>query len=116
MNAKQLLTALAKAGKRAHLMGDLDAGVVARASTWKAAGSRCSTAKFSTASTLRPSRARARENDNLIPGGDGLYPAPEGTSLGITNTLQASGVLAPGLCAGAVSGDPSHAADRLHPR
>ena len=81
MNARQMLKALAKAGRRAHLVGDLDAGVIV---TLDMEGRWFALLDGEVLNRVNPdaTAGRSTREEYLNPGGDGLWPAPEGTSLG----------------------------------
>jgi hypothetical protein len=81
MNAKLMLNAFVKAGKRCHLIGDLDAGVIVgldlEARWYAVLGGEVLNRVNPDAIAGQSSREQY-----LNPGGDGLWPAPEGTVLG----------------------------------
>ncbi len=81
MNAAKLLSACARAGKRVHRIGSLDAGVIVGLDLegrWMAVhGGQVLNRANPEAIDGQSTRERY-----LNPGGDGLWPAPEGTSLG----------------------------------
>lgn len=97
MNAKQMLNAFAKAGKRAHLVGNLDAGVIAGLDM---EGRWFAVLGGEVVSRVNPDAiaGQSTREQYLNPGGDGLWPAPEGTSLGYQYSTGAWRV-PPGLCA-----------------
>jgi hypothetical protein len=81
MTAKQILRAFARAGKRVHLVGDLEAGVIIALDL----EGRLYTVLGGEVLNRVNLEAIAGESTRklyLNPGGDGLWPAPEGTSLG----------------------------------
>jgi hypothetical protein len=81
MNAKQMLRAFAKAGKRCHLVGDHAAGVIVgldMEARWFAV------LGGEVVNRVNPEAIAGQSTCDkyLNPGGDGLWSAPEGTSLG----------------------------------
>lgn len=81
MNAKRLLKTFAQAGKRTHLVGDLCAGVIAALDV----EGRLFTVLNGEVLNRVNSEAvvgHSTRGQYLNPGGDGLWPAPEGTTLG----------------------------------
>ena len=97
MNAKQMLKAFAKAGKRTHLVGDLDAGVIAALDV---EGRLFTVLDGEVLNRINPDAivGQSTREKYLNPGGDGLWPAPEGTTLGYQYSAGAWRV-PPGLCA-----------------
>ncbi len=81
MNAQEMLKRLAKAGKRAHLVGDLDAGLIAALDM---EGRLFAVLDGRVLNRVNPDAivGQGTRAGYLNPGGDGLWPAPEGTSLG----------------------------------
>jgi hypothetical protein len=97
MNAKQLLKAFDKAGKRVHVLGSLDAGVIVGLDLegrWFAVQQ----GEVLNRVNLEAIEGQSTPERYLNPGGDGLWPAPEGTSLGYQYSTGAWRV-PPGLCA-----------------
>lgn len=95
MKATELLTAFASAGKRTHLVGDLQTGVIIALDM----EGRLFTVKDGEVMNRVNPKAiagQSTQNEYLNPGGDGLWPAPEGTSLGYQYSTGAWRV-APGL-------------------
>lgn len=81
MKATQLLKALAKAGRRAHLVGSVDAGVIAALDL---EGRWFAVLDGEVLNRVNPEAisGQSTRRQYLNPGGDGLWPAPEGTTLG----------------------------------
>lgn len=81
MKARQLLKALVKAGRRAHLVGDLDAGVIAALDL---EGRWFAVLEGEVLNRVNPDALSGQSTRGryLNPGGDGLWPAPEGTTVG----------------------------------
>ncbi len=97
MKAQQLLKALAKAKKRAHLVGDLDAGAIV-ALDMEGRWFGVLGGEVLNRVNLEAVAGQSTRERYLNPGGDGLWPAPEGTALGYqysTGTWR----VPPGLCA-----------------
>ena len=97
MKAKDVLKAFTKAGKRAHLVGNLDAGVIVGLDL---EGRWFAVHEGEVLSRINPEAIEGQSTPEryLNPGGDGLWPAPEGTSLGYLYAVGAWRV-PPGLCA-----------------
>ena len=81
MTATELLTAFAQAGKRTHLVGDINAGVIIALDM---EGRLFTVKKGMVLNRVNPKAIVGQSTilQYLNPGGDGLWPAPEGTSLG----------------------------------
>jgi hypothetical protein len=81
MNARLLLKAFSKAGKRAHLVGSLDAGVIVGLDL---EGRWFAVHQGDVLNRVNPEAigGQSTRERYLNPGGDGLWPAPEGTTLG----------------------------------
>ena len=81
MNAQKMLNSLAKAGKRSHLVGTLDAGVIAALDM---EGRLFTVLEGEVLNRVNPDAiaGQSTRSGYLNPGGDGLWPAPEGTALG----------------------------------
>ncbi len=81
MNANKLYKLLAKAGKRAHLVGGLNAGVIVALDL---EGRLFAVLDGEVLNRVNPEAVLGQSTREkcLNPGGDGLWPAPEGTSLG----------------------------------
>ena len=81
MKASQLLKTLKKAGRRAHLVGDLAAGVVAALDV---EGRLFAVLEGEVLNRVNPEAlgGQSTRERYLNPGGDGLWPAPEGTTAG----------------------------------
>jgi hypothetical protein len=81
MNAQKMLKSLAKAGKRSHLVGTLDAGVIAALDM---EGRLFTVLDGEVLNRVNPVAiaGQSTRGGYLNPGGDGLWPAPEGTTLG----------------------------------
>ena len=81
MKATQLLKALKKAGKRAHLVGNLDAGAIV---VLDMEGRWFATFNGEILNRVNPDAiaGQSTRKEYLNPGGDGLWPAPEGTTMG----------------------------------
>lgn len=95
MKATELLASFAQAGKRTHLVGDLHAGVIIALDM----EGRLFTVKEGMVLNRVNREAiggQSTQKEYLNPGGDGLWPAPEGTSLGYQYSTGAWRV-APGL-------------------
>ena len=97
MNVKQMLHAFSKANKRYHFVGDNDAGVIVALdmeARWFAV------LGGEVISRVNPEAiaGQSTRQKYLNPGGDGLWPAPEGTSLGYQYAAGAWGT-PPGLVA-----------------
>ena len=97
MKATHILKAFAKAEKRAHLVGDFHAGVIVALDM---EGRWFAVLGGEVLNRVNPEAiaGQSTRGQYLIPGGDGLYPAPEGTCLGYQYPTGAWRV-APGLCA-----------------
>ena len=97
MKATHMLKAFAKAKKRAHLVGDLDAGVIAALDM---EGRLFTVLDGEILNRVNPDAIAGQSTRDQYhnPGGDGLWPAPEGTTLGYQYP---TGVwrVTPGLCA-----------------
>jgi hypothetical protein len=81
MKASRMLRAFAKAGKRTHLVGNVDAGVIVgldMEGRWFAVFK----GEVLNRVNLDAIAGQSTRRQYLNPGGDGLWPAPEGTSLG----------------------------------
>ena len=81
MKATRLLNALKKAGKRAHLAGNLDAGAIVALDVegrWFAVLD----GEVLNRVNLDAAAGQSTREEYINPGGDGLWPAPEGTTLG----------------------------------
>jgi hypothetical protein len=81
MKATEMLKAFARSGKSVHLAGDLDAGVIVALDM---EGRLFTALKGQVLNRVNPDAIGGESNQKLYlnPGGDGLWPAPEGTSLG----------------------------------
>ena len=81
MKTSRFLNALKKAGKRAHLIGTLDAGVVVALDM---EGRWFATLDGEILNRVNPEAIDGQSTRDvyLNPGGDGLWPAPEGTTVG----------------------------------
>ncbi len=81
MKASELLKLFKKAGKRAHLVGDLDAGAIVALDV---EGRWFATLDGEILNRVNPEaiEGQSTREEYLNPGGDGLWPAPEGTTLG----------------------------------
>jgi hypothetical protein len=81
MKAKDVLKSFAKAGKRVHLVGDLDAGAIVGLDV---EGRWYAVLDGEVLNRVNPEAIAGQSTREryLNPGGDGLWPAPEGTSLG----------------------------------
>jgi len=81
MTATELLKAFAKAGKRTHFVGDLRAGVIIALDL---EGRLYTVLHGEVLNRVNPDAIAGQSTPTqyLNPGGDGLWPAPEGTSLG----------------------------------
>lgn len=97
MKATLLLKAFAQAGRRAHLVGSVDAGVIAALDM---EGRLFTVLDGEVLNRVNPEAIAGQSTRQryLNPGGDGLWPAPEGTSLGYQYSTGAWRVT-PGLCA-----------------
>ncbi len=97
MKATQFLKALAKAGRRAHLVGDVAAGVIVALDV---EGRWFAVLDGEVLNRVNPDAicGQSTRQRYLNPGGDGLWPAPEGTTLGYQYATGAWRVT-PGLCA-----------------
>jgi len=97
MKATRLLTALGKAGKRSHLVGDLRAGAIVGLDL---EGRWFAVHDGEVLGRVNPEAIEGQSTREryLNPGGDGLWPAPEGTSVGYQYATGAWRV-PPGLCA-----------------
>ena len=95
MKATRILKAFATAGKRVQLVGDLDAGVIIALDM---EGRLFTVLDGEVLNRVNPDAIAGESTRNLYlnPGGDGLWPAPEGTSLGYQYSVGAWRV-APGL-------------------
>lgn len=81
MKAIQILEAFDKAKKRVHVVGDLNAGVII-ALDMEGRLFTVLDGEILNRVNLDAIRGESTQNQYLNPGGDGLWPAPEGTSLG----------------------------------
>ncbi len=99
MRATHMLKAFAKAGKRAHLVGDLDAGAIVALDM---EGRWFTVMGGEVLNRVNPDAiaGQSLREQYLNPGGDGLWPAPEGTMLGYQYSTGAWRV-SPGLRGGA---------------
>jgi hypothetical protein len=81
MKATHLLKAFAKAGRRTHLVGDVDAGVIAALDV---EGRLFTVLDGEVLNRVNPEAiaGQSTRQQYVNPGGDGLWPAPEGTTLG----------------------------------
>jgi hypothetical protein len=81
MKASELLTLFKEFGKRAHLIGDLDAGAIVALDV---EGRWYATLDGEILNRVNPDAicGQSTRAEYLNPGGDGLWPAPEGTALG----------------------------------
>lgn len=81
MKATRVLKAFSRAGKRVHLVGDLRAGVIIALDL---EGRLYTVLDGEVLSRVNPEAIAGQSTQKayLNPGGDGLWPAPEGTSLG----------------------------------
>ena len=81
MKATHLLKAFGKAGKRVHVAGNLDAGVIVALDL---EGRLFTVLEGEVLNRVNPEAIAGESHQKLYlnPGGDGLWPAPEGTSLG----------------------------------
>ncbi len=81
MRAQQLLKAFSQAGKRAFLVGDLNAGVIVALDL---EGRWFGILNGEILNRVNPEAIAGQSTGDryLNPGGDGLWPAPEGTKLG----------------------------------
>ena len=81
MTATHMLKAFSKAGKRVHLVGDLDAGVIIALDM---EGRLFTVLNSEVLNRVNPDAIGGESSQKLYlnPGGDGLWPAPEGTTLG----------------------------------
>lgn len=81
MRAKHILKAFGQAGKRAFLVGDSNAGVIVALDL---EGRWFAVLNGEILNRVNPEAIAGRSNCDryLNPGGDGLWPAPEGTKLG----------------------------------
>ncbi len=81
MKATQLQNALKKAGKRSHLLGDFRAGVIVALDV---EGRWFAVLDGEVLNRVNPEAiaGQSKREQYLNPGGDGLWPAPEGTNLG----------------------------------
>ena len=81
MKATQMLKAFGKAGKRVHVVGNLDAGVIVALDM---EGRLFTVLDGEVLNRVNPDAIEGESSQKLYlnPGGDGLWPAPEGTSLG----------------------------------
>lgn len=97
MKAAHLLKACAKAGKRAHLIGDVAAGAIVGLDL---EGRWFAVFEGEVLNRVNPEAIEGQSTRERYfnPGGDGLWPAPEGTSLGYQYSTGAWRVPA-GLCA-----------------
>lgn len=95
MKATELLAAFAQAGKRTHLVGDINAGVIIALDM---EGRLFTVKEGMVLNRVNPEAVAGQSTrmQYLNPGGDGLWPAPEGTSLGYQYSTGAWRV-APGL-------------------
>lgn len=81
MKVQQMLEAFSKTGKRFHLIGDLNAGVVA-ALDMEGRLFTILNEEVLNRVNLEAIYGESTRNQYLNPGGDGLWPAPEGTIYG----------------------------------
>ena len=81
MKATRILKAFAKAGKQVHFVGDLDAGVII-ALDLEGRLFAVLDGEVLNRVNLDAIAGESTQKLYLNPGGDGLWPAPEGTSLG----------------------------------
>lgn len=81
MNAPQMLKACAKAGRRTHLVGDAEAGAIVALDL---EGRWFGVLDGEVLNRVNPEAIAGQSTRDryLNPGGDGLWPAPEGTTLG----------------------------------
>jgi hypothetical protein len=81
MKATRILKAFAQAGKRVHLVGDLKAGVIIALDM---EGRLFTVLDGEVLNRVNPDAIAGQSTQKvyLNPGGDGLWPAPEGTKLG----------------------------------
>jgi len=81
MKGKRILKVFAQAGKRVHLVGDLRAGVIIALDL---EGRLFTVLDGEVLNRVNPDAIAGQSTQQvyLNPGGDGLWPAPEGTSLG----------------------------------
>ena len=81
MNATELLAAFAQAGKRTHLVGDIHTGVIIALDM---EGRLFTVKEGKVLNRVNPEAIAGQSTykQYLNPGGDGLWPAPEGTLLG----------------------------------
>ena len=95
MKATELLAAFAQAGKRTHLVGDIHNGVIIALDM---EGRLFAVKEGKVLNRVNPKAiaGQSTQKEYLNPGGDGLWPAPEGTSLGYQYSTGAWRV-APGL-------------------
>jgi hypothetical protein len=80
-DVKALLKTFAKAGKRVHMLGDADAGVLVALDL---EGRWFAVLQGKVLNRINPDAivGQSTADQYLNPGGDGLWPAPEGTALG----------------------------------
>jgi hypothetical protein len=95
MKATEMIKAFARAGKSVHLTGDLDAGVII-ALDMEGRLFTVLDGEVLNRVNLDAIGGESSQKQYLNPGGDGLWPAPEGTSLGYQYSTGAWRV-APGL-------------------
>ena len=97
MKANELLDAFAKAGKRAVEVGNADAGVIVGLDL---EGRLFAVLGGEVLSRVNPEAVAGQSTREryLNPGGDGLWPAPEGTAVGYQYAAGAWRV-PPGVCA-----------------
>ena len=81
MEASYMLEAFEKAGKRVHVVGDLDAGVII-ALDMEGRLFTMLDGEVMNHVNLEAIAGESTQEQYLLAGGDGLWPAPEGTSLG----------------------------------
>jgi hypothetical protein len=95
MNARRILKAFARANKQVQLVGDLDAGVII-ALDLEGRLFTVLEGEVLNRVNLAAIAGESTQRMYLNPGGDGLWPAPEGTSLGYQYSIGAWRVT-PGL-------------------
>ncbi len=97
MKATEILAAFAQAGKRTHLVGDINAGVIIALDM---EGRLFTVKEGMVLNRVNPDAIAGQSTYEhyFNPGGDGLWPAPEGTSHGYQYSTGGWRV-APGLTA-----------------
>jgi hypothetical protein len=95
MKATHILQSFDKAGKRVHVVGDLDAGIII-ALDMEGRLFTVLEGEVLNRVNLNAIVGESTQKQYLNPGGDGFWPAPEGTSLGYQYSTGAWRV-APGL-------------------